>query len=190
MHPPSHTPLAAGGDMWGAPENLGIPSKGRATSSLFQVTCAEPGSVPCGLCRCLPVLEDGARCHASACPQKWVICRKFFSLREDLETGGQQKGQGSWGEGGRTAELCSRTPCSRVTVLPNACRVLFTGDTQKEEGLGAEQGEQHPQSSPAPPPWLQGSVSTCTDPLHKDQQHRGGCSLDTHHTGDPGNEQE
>lgn len=28
-------PLAAGGDMWGAPENLGIPSKARATSSLL-----------------------------------------------------------------------------------------------------------------------------------------------------------
>lgn len=97
MHPPS--PLAAGGDMWGAPENLGIPSKGRATSSLLQVTCAEPGSVPCGLCRCLPVLEDGARCHASACPQKWVICRKVFF---------PSRGFGDWWTTERPGELGRR----------------------------------------------------------------------------------
>lgn len=76
---PLPTPLwLLGGDVWGAPEKLGIPSKGRATSSLLLATCAEPGSGPRGLCRRLPVLEDGTRCHVSACPQKRVICRKFF----------------------------------------------------------------------------------------------------------------
>lgn len=147
MHPPSHTLLAAGGDVWEAPENLGIPSRGRATSSLPLVTCAEPGSVPCGLCSA----RGWDMLPRQRVPPKRGDLQEVFSLREDLETGGQQKGQGSWGEGGRTAELCSRPPCSCVTVLPNACRVLFTGDTQKEEGQGAEQGEQHPQHSTAPP---------------------------------------
>lgn len=80
----------------------------------------------------------------------------FFSLREDLETGGQEKGQGSWGEG--------QDPPAPVSQ----CYLTLAGsdllETHRERGgAGAEQWEQHPQTPPAPPR-LQGSVSTCRAP--------------------------
>lgn len=50
------------------------------------------------------------------------------------------------GAGERGAGVQSSAPV--VTVLPKAGRVWFTGDTHTEEGVGAEQGEQHPQTPP------------------------------------------
>lgn len=123
------------------------------------------------------MLEDGTRCHFSVCPPKtghlqevWFVlfCSVlvFFLLERIERLVDTRKAKGA-GERGRTAELCS---CVTV-LLPKAGRVWFIGDTQKREGVwGAEQGEQQLQTPPQTlPPELQGSVSTCTDPLHKDQ---------------------
>lgn len=110
----------------GSPWKAGEPLKTWASPARGEQpppsSCAEPGSVPSGLCRCLPVLEDGTRCQFSVCPQKWVICRKFFSLREDWETGAHQKGKG---EQGRGAGLQSFAPGTPAPV--SQCYLMLAG---------------------------------------------------------------
>lgn len=80
------------------------------------------------------------------------------------------------GAGERGAGVQSSAPV--VTVLPKAGRVWFTGDTQRRV-LGQSRGS----STHKHPPELQGSGSTCTDPLHKDQQSRSIFPGHTSHRG-------
>lgn len=98
MHPPAHTPLAAGGHLWGAPEHLGIPSKGRATSSLLWSPVLSQALPPWALQ--VPSSARGWDTLPFQCvPPKMGDLQEVFSLREDWETGGHQKGKRSWREG-------------------------------------------------------------------------------------------
>lgn len=161
-----------GRHVWGLPfkppaeqRHLGIPPKRRATSSLLLVTCAEEGgsAPPCrpsgGLCRYLSVL-DGTGCHISMCvcvPPKQGSLQKVLSLREDTETDGAGNRRASREEGGRTAELCSRTTCSCVMLFKETLlqglthwRLIERGGGGHREGETEQEGPWGAASTTAP----------------------------------------
>lgn len=67
-----------------------------------------------------------------------------------------RKARGAGERGAGLQSSAPGTPCSCVTVLPNACRVLFTGDTHRKRRVWGQSRGSSTHDTPQPPPTAAG----------------------------------